>query len=175
MLKNGIYCFIIIVKLIFINNANISGKITGSKLENTSVELSGPVHRLVYPDKEGNFVFFNVPIGDYFLYVNDHKLEFDTYLLEIDDESIHAYHKNIKTMKGLKVKYPILIKPINQILFEEETPGVLSSILKSPYMIIIGITLLMFLCMKMVPQDQLQEQMKQMQKQNPLLSKGFQM
>lgn len=48
---------------------------------------------------------------------------------------------------------------------KQEAPNMVGSILKSPYAIMIGLTLLMFLCMQAVPKDQLNEQMKQMNSQ----------
>ena len=44
--------------------------------------------------------------------------------------------------------------------------------MKSPYMIVIGMTVMMFLCMQMVPQDQLQEEMKKVNKQMHQYTKG---
>jgi len=46
----------------------------------------------------------------------------------------------------------------------KDAPNVVGSIIKSPYAIIIGISLLMYFCMQMVPQEQLKE-MEQMNKQ----------
>ena len=47
----------------------------------------------------------------------------------------------------------------------QDNPNSILSVVKSPYGILIGITLLLFLCMQMMPQDQLKEQFAEMNKQ----------
>jgi hypothetical protein len=53
----------------------------------------------------------------------------------------------------------------NQGYKMKEGPNMVASILKSPYAIIVGLTVLMFVCMQAVPKEQLNEQMKQMNTQ----------
>lgn len=142
------------------------------KSRNMSVEISGPETRMTFVSEDGSFVFNNVKNGMYTVYVNDEKLEYENYIVEVNDEEVSAYQRNYKTGKGFKVKYPVQIKPIANIIYEEESQNVVNSIIKSPYMIIIGLTVVMFLCMKAVPQDQLQEQFKQVNKSMHQYSKG---
>ena len=97
--------------------------------------------------------------------VNDHLYQYDQILVDVTPNEVKAYQYNFKTGKGLKHKYPFEILPAIKIKYEDEAPNVLLSIVKSPYAIIIGVTVMLFLCMQMVPQEQLKEQAEQMSKQ----------
>ncbi len=65
----------------------------------------------------------------------------------------------------MKHKYPFEINPVIKIKYEEESANFIWSIIKSPYAILIGVTLLLFVCMKMMPQDQMKESFEEMNKQ----------
>ena len=64
----------------------------------------------------------------------------------------------------MRIQFKILYEEV-KYTYNQETPNILASIIKSPYAIIIGMTVLMFLCMQAVPKDQLNEQMRQMNSQ----------
>ena len=169
----------------FISSASIQGKVIITpfvndknalvptlKEENLSVEITGPVTKMVFTNIEGEFAFLNIPEGHYLIKVNNLKYDYETYLLDVTDGQVNAFQRNFKTGKGLKVKYPLQIKPSSIIIYEEESQSIVSSIIKSPYMIIIGMTLLMFVCMNMVPKEELDKQMKQMNKQMHQMKQG---
>lgn len=145
---------------------------TVDKSENLSVVLEGSKTYLSFPNHHMEFQFFNIPDGIYTIYVNDIHYEYDSFLVEVNNEDVNVYQRNLKSGRGLKTKFPIQLKPLEKIKYDEETQNVVGSILKSPYMLVIGMTILMFLCMQMVPQDQLQEQFKQMNKQMHQYQKG---
>ena len=86
-------------------------------------------------------------------------------LVEVTPTEVRAYQYNLKTGKGLKHKYPFEINPVIKIKYEEESANFIWSIIKSPYAILIGVTLLLFVCMKMMPQDQMKESFEEMNKQ----------
>jgi len=173
--------FYLIVKCYSIN---ISGKVATSfensprqneRFEYQSVFLQAEKeenNKVVFTNDKGDFTLLNIQDGRYFLTVNDNIYDYETILIEVENEEVKTYQYSIKNGKGLKLKYPIVIRPLLKIVYEEESPSILSSVVKSPYMIIIGMTVVMFLCMKMVPQDQLQEQFKEMNKTMHNYQKG---
>lgn len=85
--------------------------------------------------------------------------------MEVTASDVKAFQYNFRNGKGLKHKMPFEMNPIVKIKYEEDAPNVLESIIKSPYAIIIGVTVLLFACMQMMPQDQLKESFEQMNKQ----------
>ncbi len=97
--------------------------------------------------------------------VNDYVYLYEQVLVEVTPSEVRAYQYNIKTGKGLKHKYPFEINPVVKIKYEEEGASIVGSVIKSPYAILIGVTLLLFVCMKMMPQDQMKESFEQMNKQ----------
>lgn len=103
--------------------------------------------------------------------MNDYLFQYEQVLVEVTSTEVKAYQYNLKSGKGLKHKLPLDLNPVIRIKYEEESPNILLSLLKSPYAIIIGITLLLFACMQMIPQDQLKEQNEQMSKQFQEISK----
>ncbi len=163
---------------------NISGKVATSfensprlneKFEFQSVFLHAEKeenNKVIFTNDKGEFTLLNLQDGRYFLTVNDNVYDYETILIEVENDEVKAYQYSIKNGKGLKLKYPIQIRPLLKIVYEEESPSILGSVVKSPYMIIIGMTVVMFLCMKMVPQDQLQEQFKEMNKTMNSYQKG---
>lgn len=104
-------------------------------------------------------------MGAYIVNVNDYLYQYEQVLVEVTPVGVKAYQYNLKNGKGLKHKTPFEINPLFKIKYEEDAPNVIESIIKSPYAIIIGITVLLFACMQMMPQDQLKESFEQMNKQ----------
>jgi hypothetical protein len=101
----------------------------------------------------------------YVVNVNDSVHLYEQVLVDVSASEIKAYQYNLKTGKGLKHRNPFEINPLVKIKYEEESVSIVSTLIKSPYAILIGVTLLMFLCMKMIPQDQMKESFDQMNKQ----------
>jgi hypothetical protein len=101
----------------------------------------------------------------YIVSVNYALYQYEQVLVEVTPSEVKAYQYNFKTGKGLKHKIPFEMNPIFKIKYEEDAPNILGSVLKSPYAIVIGMTILLFGCMQMMPQDQLKESFDQMNKQ----------
>lgn len=101
----------------------------------------------------------------YVVNVNDYVHLYEQVLVDVSPSEIKAYQYNLKTGKGLKHRNPFEINPLVKIKYEEESVSIVSTLIKSPYAILIGVTLLLFLGMKMIPQDQMKESMDQMNKQ----------
>ncbi len=97
--------------------------------------------------------------------MNDSLYQYEQVLVEVRQAEVKAYQYNFKSGKGLKHKHPFEINTVFRIKYEEESPNIIGSIIKSPYAIIIGITVLLFMCMQMMPQDQLKESFNEMNKQ----------
>jgi hypothetical protein len=106
-----------------------------------------------------------VPAGLYVVNVNDAFYQYEQVLIEVTQAEVKAYQYNYKSGKGLRHKLPFEINPVLKIKYEDESPNIIGSIVKSPYAIIIGITVLLFMCMQMMPQDQLKESFNEMNKQ----------
>lgn len=106
-----------------------------------------------------------MPSGLYVINVNDYMYQYEQVLVEVNGSEVKAYQYLLHKGKGLKHKLPFEINPLIKIKYEEESANVILSIIKSPYAIIIGITVLLFLCMQMMPQDQLKDSFEQMNKQ----------
>ena len=149
-------------------------QIPRSSHQSLSLEGQNNTIKVVFANDKGEFKFVNIPDGKYILSVNDDLYDYESIFLEVseDGSEVKAFQNNIKSGKGFKLKYPLQIRPLSKIIYVEESPNVIFSLLKSPYMIIIGLTVLMFLCMQMVPQDQLQDQFKEMNKTMHQYQKG---
>ncbi len=97
--------------------------------------------------------------------VNYALYQYEQVLVEVAASEVKAYQYNLKTGKGLKHKMPFEMNPVFRIKYEEDSPNILAGMLKSPYAIVIGMTILLFGCMKMMPQEQLKDSFDQMNKQ----------
>jgi hypothetical protein len=115
----------------------------------------------------------NVPAGIYIVNVNDYLYQYEQVLVEITPSEVKAYQYNLKTGKGLKHKTPFEINPVIKIKYEDDAPNFIENIIKSPYAILIGVTVLLFFCMQMMPQDQLKESFEQMNKQMTQYNDAF--
>lgn len=65
----------------------------------------------------------------------------------------------------MKHRHPFEMNPAFKIQYTDNKPSAITSIIKSPYVYMIGVPLLLFLCMKMVPQNDLRAQAEEMAKQ----------
>ena len=151
----------------------IEGKVdleqpSAERLRKTTVSLVWG-DQISYITNNGHF-YFDVEIpGYYLLQVNDDLYSYQPILLDVREDEVKAYDYNYRYGKGPKHKYPVTIKSITKIEVVEKEANILESIIKSPYAIMIGLGLMFFMCMQMVPQEQLKEQQEEMRKQ----MKGF--
>ena len=151
----------------------IEGKVdleqpSAERLRKTTVSLVWG-DQISYITNNGHF-YFDVEIpGYYLLQVNDDLYSYQPILLDVKEDEVKAYDYNYRYGKGPKHKYPVTIKSITKIEVVEKEANILESIIKSPYAIMIGLGLMFFMCMQMIPQEQLKEQQEEMRKQ----MKGF--
>ena len=151
----------------------IEGKVdleqpSAERLRKTTVSLVWG-DQISYITNNGHF-YFDVEIpGYYLLQVNDDLYSYQPILLDVKEDEVKAYDYNYRYGKGPKHKYPLTIKSITKIEVVEKEANILESIIKSPYAIMIGLGLMFFMCMQMIPQEQLKEQQEEMRKQ----MKGF--
>jgi hypothetical protein len=166
--KNFISLFFIILisKTIEIT---INGKLnlpepTIERIRSITISLEN-TNKISHITQEGFFSFHNIKPGFYIIHVNDNLYVYQPIFLDVKENEIKAYDYDFKNGKGFKHRYPFEINASLKIPYNNSGPGIIQNLIKSPYAIIIGITLLMFVCMKMVPEDQLREQQEEMKKQ----------
>ncbi len=137
---------------------------SAERLRKTTVSLIWG-DQISYITNSGHF-YFDVEIpGYYLLQVNDDLYSYQPRLLDVKEDEIKVYDYNYRYGKGPKHKYPVTIKSIGKIEVGEKQTNILESIIKSPYAIMIGLGLMFFMCMQMIPQEQLREQQEEMRKQ----------
>ena len=137
---------------------------SAERLRKTTVSLIWG-DQISYITNSGHF-YFDVEIpGYYLLQVNDDLYSYQPMLLDVKEDEIKVYDYNYRYGKGPKHKYPVTIKSIGKIEVGEKQTNILESIIKSPYAIMIGLGLMFFMCMQMIPQEQLREQQEEMRKQ----------
>lgn len=76
-----------------------------------------------------------------------------------------AYEYSYRSGKGMKHHHPFEINSAFKLQYTDNKPNAISNIIKSPYVYMIGIPMLLFLFMKMVPQNELKAQAEEMAKQ----------
>ena len=169
-MKSNIF-FLLLTYIFFITKqASIKGQIkvpenTVDRIKTITVTLENTDKR-VHITEYGYFEFHDVEPGYYVIQVDDKLYTYEIYMVEInEDDEVKIYEYNYKNGKGIKHKHPIVIESLLRIKYGENKQDLVSCIIKSPYAIIIRITLLMFLCMKMVPQEELKAQQEEMRKQ----------
>ena len=88
---------------IIVNVKSITGGYdsTDETLENTD--------KISYIDEEGNFVFNNIPIGNYIIHVNDNLYTYTPIFIDVTKKEVKAYDYSFKNGKGAKHKIPFEI------------------------------------------------------------------
>lgn len=162
------YLLIFITFISYASSIIIKGQL---ELEDPSSERINTVTvSLIWGNKiseitENGEFFFNIDEpGYYLLQVNDNKFHYAPIYIDATDDEVKAYKYNYKYGKGQKIQYPVTIKSDYKIKYGEMKQNMLESIIKSPYFIMIGLGLMMFVCMKMIPQEELQKQQEEMRK-----------
>ena len=159
--------FFLLFKLI--SSIRIEGKIeleepSSERLRRITVSLIWG-NQISYVTNSGHFYFNVDKPGYYLIQVNDDLFNYQQMFLDVKDDEIKAYDYNFRYGKGSKHKYPVLIKSLGRIEAGEPEKGIIESIIRSPYAIMIGLGLFFFMCMKMVPQEELRAQQEEMRKQ----------
>ena len=147
----------------------INGKLnlpepTIERIRSITISLEN-TNKISHITQEGFFSFHNIKPGFYIIHVNDILYAYQPIFLDVKEDEIKAYEYNFKNGKGMKHRYPFEINSMFKIKYNDQNPGIILNLIKSPYAIIIGITLLMFICMKMIPEEQMREQQEEMRKQ----------
>lgn len=160
---------ILILTFELVITIRIEGKVeleepSAERIKKTTISLVWG-DQISYITNSGHF-FFNVETpGYYLLIVNDDLYSYQPMLLDVKEDEIKAYDYNYRYGKGPKHKYPVVIKSIGKMEVGEKKQNIIESIIKSPYAIMIGMGLLFFICIKMVPQEELRAQQEEMRKQ----------
>ena len=163
--------YLLILSLLFgiITSIRIEGKVeleepSAERLRKTTVSLVWG-DQISYITSSGHF-FFNIDTpGYYLLQVNDDLYLYQPMFLDVKEDEVKVYDYNYRYGKGPKHKYPVVIKPLGKVEVGEKQTNIMESIIKSPYAIMVGLGLLFFMCMKMVPQEELRAQQEEMRKQ----------
>ena len=137
---------------------------SAERLRKTTVSLIWG-DQISYITNSGHFYFDIDTPGYYLLQVNDDLYSYQPMFLDVKENEIKAYDYNYRYGKGAKHKYPVVIKSIGKIDVGEKQTNIVESIIKSPYAIMIGLGLLFFICMKMIPQEELRAQQEELRKQ----------
>ena len=166
--KNFISLFFIILTS-KTTETTINGKLnlpepTIERIRSITISLEN-TNKISHITQEGFFSFHNIKPGFYIIHVNDILYAYQPIFLDVKEDEIKAYEYNFKNGKGMKHRYPFEINSMFKIKYNDQNPGIILNLIKSPYAIIIGITLLMFICMKMIPEEQMREQQEEMRKQ----------
>ena len=163
------YYILIIFILYQITCIKIEGRLqleepSAERIRKTTVSLIWG-DQISYITNNGQF-FFNVEKpGYYLLKVNDDTYEYPTIFLDVKEDEVKAYDYNYRYGKGPKHKYPVVIKTNGKLDIGMKEENIMQNILKSPYAIMIGMGLMFFACMKMIPQEELRAQQEEMRKQ----------
>ena len=127
-----------------------------------------------YLQKDGSFGFYNIPDGIYLLTFQSDKYELPLYQVKIDEGNYKVYSLNMTSKMKQVVDTPLTITPLgNSEYFEVRAPMDVNAIIKSPFGIVIMITVAMLLCMKNMPDmEELQNAENPTQGNNPQVRSG---
>ncbi|KRX08287.1 hypothetical protein PPERSA_01748 [Pseudocohnilembus persalinus] len=116
----------------------------------------------------------NIPMGKYSLEVNNNEFIYEKVILNLyakgNTSGIYSYKVNPLTMakdEQIRSDGIIEIRPLQKIIyFDKEEQIITMGLLTSPYMIMGGVILGLYLCMKVMPDmDELQKQAQSAQQQ----------
>lgn len=155
---------------------SIKGKVnvpdpTSERLKEITVSLEN-TDKIAYINTDGVFVFNKVDPGHYFIHVNDNSYVYQKIFIEVTKKEVKAYEYSYKSGKGIKHKM-IELNPISPIKYTEDSPSMISSLIKNPYVLMIGVPLVFFLLSKMVPQEDLKAQSEEFNKQFKSMKDNF--
>ena len=159
---------ILILNFGILNAIRIEGKVeleepSSERIRKTTVSLVWG-NQVSYITNSGHFYFNVDKPGYYLIQVNDDSYNYQPMFVDAKEDEVKVYDYNYRYGKGAKHKYPVVIKSFGKINIGEKQANMLESIIKSPYAIMIGMGLLFFMCMKMVPQEELRAQQEELRK-----------
>jgi len=145
------------------SNANFQKMVSETKALLNFGEFS------TYVQKSGAFQFNNIPNGIYHLTLKNSFFDYPTYQVKVDDGRYKVFAFNMTSRHKHVVDSPINVIPQARTqYFDIREPFDIGSILKSPFGMIIGFTVLMMFCMKNMPDmDELQGADEPSQAQQP--------
>ena len=159
---------LLILNFGILNAIRIEGKVeleepSSERIRKTTVSLVWG-NQVSYITNSGHFYFNVDKPGYYLIQVNDDSYNYQPMFVDAKEDEVKVYDYNYRYGKGAKHKYPVVIKSLGKINIGEKQANMLESIIKSPYAIMIGMGLLFFMCMKMVPQEELRAQQEELRK-----------
>ena len=169
-----------VLSLIYSTYAQVSftikGKVnvaepTSERLKEITVSLEN-TDKIAYINTDGVFVFNKVEPGHYFIHVNDNAFVYQKMFVEVTKKEVKAYEYSYKSGKGIKHKM-IELNAISPIKYSEDSPSMISSLIKNPYVLMIGVPLIFFGLSKMVPQEDLKAQSEEFNKQFKSMKDNF--
>ena len=144
----------------------IDKNITSLKFSDLKLTLVGPqgLNKLGFVDTFGHFKVYVPDSGVYKLEVFHTKFFFEPVVVEIKEDpgqSQHPYAAFMFTLngsKGQRLMYPLQLEPGHKIKYfdieEKFNPLVY---LKSPMVLMIGVSMVMMFMMKQVPKDEMEK------------------
>ena len=119
-------------------------------------------------DGRGYFFFDKLVPGSYRLTLSAPDHEFAVYAAEISSsEGVNVFELNFETKERKHVQLPLTVSPVKRFMyFEVREPFNLNNFLKSPYGIMISITIAMMICMKNMPKMEDLQAADQVQRNN---------
>jgi len=125
---------------------------TEYELANTEIVLS-PGNKKVYPTKNGEFFFTDVPAGEYRIDVFSLNNFYEPVYVTVPSRgTIEGYHANQQYRKREYLQYPFVISSKGHLpYFEIEEEFNIFNMAKSGYGIMIGLMILMMFCAKNMP------------------------
>ena len=162
-----IYLFIsIIIQPLF--TAQLNGFIRPSynsteDLRNVKININGDLEARV--DKTGFFIFPKIPLGKFELKVLSVDYIYPSFEIENDENGIQVFWVDKKDGGYAPASLPLQITELSKNqFFELKEPINIASYLKSPYGIMILVTLALILCMKNMPSAEEMQGAAQVQK-----------
>ena len=160
--------FIFYIFFTFTKQIRISGQIelpepTHQRINDVTVSLIWG-NQISHVNEKGYF-YFDVPKPGYYLIaVNDDIYEYQMIFIDAKETEIKTYDYNYRFGVGAKRDYPYIIYPYNKYSFGDRKQNILSDIIRSPYAVMIGIGILLFVCMKSVNPEDLKAQQEEFRK-----------
>ena len=104
-------------------------------------------------DSRGYFFFDKLIPGSYKLTVSAPEAEFSVFMAEVTSaEGVSVYELDLEKRERRSAQLPLTVSPTKRFkYFEVREPFNLNNFLKSPYGIMISITVAMMICMKNMP------------------------
>eukprot|EP00826_Nyctotherus_ovalis_P066564 TRINITY_DN9851_c0_g1_i1.p1 TRINITY_DN9851_c0_g1~~TRINITY_DN9851_c0_g1_i1.p1 ORF type:complete len:187 (-),score=53.14 TRINITY_DN9851_c0_g1_i1:125-685(-) len=125
-----------------------------------------------FVDKSNHFSIHNVQPGTYILEAHDNENYFEPYLVYVGERERDGKHSVNVTLHSLRpgekkkwLRYPVSVHPSFPIeYFDPEQPFSVMNLAKNPMFVMIGMSVLMYICMQNMPKPD-KEAMKEANEQ----------